>query len=68
MSSKNTDLKIQLEQLEQIVAWFEQENINIDEAIDKFKAGSVLAEDIKKHLDELDNKITVLKERFDEQV
>lgn len=67
MSTKKTDLKLQLEQLEQIVAWFEQEDINIDEAIDKFKAGSVLAEDIKKRLDELDNQITVLKEHFDEQ-
>ncbi len=68
MSTKKTDLKTQLEQLEKIVAWFEGEDINIEEAIDKFKEGSVLAEDIKERLDELDNQITVLKERFDEQV
>ncbi len=68
MSTQKTDLKTQLEQLENIVAWFEGEDINIELAIDKFKEGSVLAEDIKKRLDELDNQITVLKERFDEQV
>lgn len=67
MSQLKTDIQAQLAQLEEVVAWFERDDIDIQEAIARFEEGSRLAEDIKKQLAQLENKITVLKERFDQE-
>lgn len=66
MSDPKTNLQDQLQELEAIVAWFERDDLDIQEAIDKFEAGSKLADQIKGRLATLENKITVLKERFDQ--
>lgn len=63
MSAKS--LKTRLSELDEMVAWFEQDDVDIDEAIKKFDEVTALAESIKKDLAELDNKITVLKNKFD---
>lgn len=67
MPQPKTDIQAQLAQLEEVVAWFERDDIDIQEAIARFEEGSRLAEDIKKQLAQLENKITVLKERFDQE-
>lgn len=66
MSAKN-DLNKQLEELEKMVAWFESDDIDIEQAIAKFEAANKLADQIREQLGELENKITVLNERFDKQ-
>ena len=66
MSQKEPNLQTQLEELEAIVAWFEQDDIEIEAAIAKFEEGSKLADSIKEKLSGLENKITVLKQRFDD--
>ena len=65
MSAKSSDLSKKLEELEKLVAWFESDEIDIEQAIDKFEAGSKLADEIREQLATLENKITVLTERFD---
>ncbi len=64
MSEKS--LSERLADLDELVAWFEQDNLDIDEAIKKFDEVTVLSESIKKDLAGLENKITVLKKKFDE--
>ena len=46
-------LSEQLAQLDEIVAWFEQDDFDMEEALGKFE--------------ELENKIIVLKEKFDSE-
>ena len=58
-------LQEQLDELDAILAWFEQADVTIDHALDKFKEGTELAERIQQRLDELQNTVTILKERFD---
>ncbi len=58
-------LSEQLAQLDEIVAWFEQDDFDMEEALTKFEEGSKLADDIRSKLSTLENKITVLKEKFD---
>lgn len=65
MSAKNKTISQKIAELDEIVAWFDQEDIDIEQAITKFEQGSKLADDIGKHLEVMENKITVLKERFD---
>jgi exodeoxyribonuclease VII small subunit len=65
--SQKKPLKEQLTELEELVSWFEQDDLDIEEAIQKFEIGSELAGSIKKDLGELENKITVLKKSFEEE-
>ncbi len=60
-------LSEQLAQLDEIVAWFEQDDFDMEEALGKFEEGSKLAEEIRTKLSTLENKITVLKEKFDSE-
>lgn len=61
------NLNQQLQDLDELLAWFEQPNIDLEDALQKFDQGVELAEAIKKRLGKVENKITVLKERFDLQ-
>lgn len=68
MSAKNSnDLNKKLEELEKMVAWFEGDDIDIEQAIAKFEAANKLADEIRAQLGDLENKITVLNERFDRE-
>lgn len=67
MSAAKSDLNKQLEELEKMVAWFEGDNVDIAQAIDKFEAANKLADSIRGQLGELENKITVLNEQFDRE-
>jgi exodeoxyribonuclease VII small subunit len=66
MSTKNKPLKDQLTELDELIAWFDQEEFDLDEALKKFDDGVALADLISRRLDLLENKITVLKQRFDQ--
>lgn len=63
MSKKN--LQDKLEELQQIVDEFDNPNIAIETALERFEVGARLADDIEADLSDLKAKITVLKQRFD---
>lgn len=68
-SSKNEPpLSEQLQKLDELIAWFDQADFDLDQALVKFDEGVKLVEHIEKRLGELENKITVLKQRFDREV
>jgi len=61
-------LQKQLAELDDVLAWFERPDIDLDEALQKFDQGIQLAEAAKNKLTQLENKITILKQRFDQPV
>lgn len=65
-SKSEPTLQQQLTELDAVLAWFDQPNIDLDEALKKFDHGVRLAESAKAKLARLENKISVLKERFDQ--
>lgn len=65
-AEKNKALRDQLAELDTLIAWFDQDDFDLDEALKKFDQGVELAETIKERLNKLENKITVLKKQFDE--
>ena len=65
MSSKN--FREKLDELSQIVAAFDRDDLSVEDALAQFEKGSKLAEDVEDQLKELKTKITVLKERFDKE-
>lgn len=62
-SNKQTVNK-KLEHLEQIVAWFESEEITIEESIKKYEQALKLARDIEVQLAESKNQVEVIKKKF----
>lgn len=58
------DLNQQFNELDQLLAWFEQPDLDVETALVKFDEGVKLTEAIKKRLNEAENKITILKEKF----
>jgi exonuclease VII small subunit len=67
-SKNNHNLSSILVELDEVLTWFDQPNIDIDQALQKFDHGVKLAETAKVKLVELENKVTLLKQRFDQPV
>ena len=65
MSDKNEiTIAQKLEQLRELVAWFESDEFSIEQALDKFAQAEKLAQTIDEDLSVFKNKITVLKKDF----
>ena len=65
MSTKNNTIREKMAKLDEMVAWFDGDEFELEQALAKFHEAEKLAEEIEKDLLELKNDITVIKERFD---
>jgi exodeoxyribonuclease VII small subunit len=63
---KPQTLQDQLTELDVLLAWFDQPDIDLDEALQKFDQGVKLTEAIKRRLTTFENKVAILKKRFDQ--
>lgn len=63
---KTPTLQDQMTELDKLLAWFDQPDIDLDEALKKFDEGVKLTEAIKHRLATFENKVTILKKRFDQ--
>ncbi|QQS17441.1 exodeoxyribonuclease VII small subunit [Candidatus Saccharibacteria bacterium] len=64
MPEQSKNLRQLLDEFETIVEWFNQDDLDIDQAISKFEEGSKLAETIKQQLATAKNKIEIVKADF----
>jgi exodeoxyribonuclease VII small subunit len=60
-SLKSFNFKKSYQDLQNIVEWFEQEEIDLEEGIKKFEEGSKLVKELKEYLEKVENKIKELK-------
>ncbi len=71
MASK-TEKKLNVEQafkeLEGITAWFEKEEIDLEEGLVKFERGLELARKLKTRLGEVENRVKEIKAKFGDLV
>jgi exodeoxyribonuclease VII small subunit len=58
------DFAAMMKELEEIVAWFEQDELDLDAAIPKFERGMVVAELLKTRLGDIENRVTKIQEQF----
>ena len=66
MSDNNKTINQKMDELNESVEWFYSDDFNLEEATKKYESATKLAKEIEKDLNELKNKIEVLKEKFDE--
>lgn len=64
MSKKQSTFAEAFTELEEITAWFESAEVDLDEGLKKFERGLELASVCKKKLSEVENKVVELKEKF----
>ena len=66
MSDKNNSgIAAKLAQLDELVAWFDSDAFELEQALEKFSAAEALAAEIEQELAEFKNTITIVKARFD---
>jgi exodeoxyribonuclease VII small subunit len=52
-------------ELEEITAWFESSEADLDQGLAKFERGMELAAQLKEHLAQVENKIEKIKQKFE---
>lgn len=67
MSAKNKTIQEKMNELATQVAWFDSDEFNLEEALERFKDAEKLADEIEAELTTMKNDITVLKQRFDSE-
>lgn len=68
MSAKKHSIAEKTAKLDELVAWFDSEEFELEKALDKFKEAETLAAEIEHDLMEMKNEVNVIKKRFDEQL
>jgi exonuclease VII small subunit len=67
MSTKNNQtIRQKTEALNALVAWFDSDEFELEQALGKFKDAERLAAEIEKDLLALKNEVNVLRQKFDE--
>jgi exodeoxyribonuclease VII small subunit len=60
-SGKDFDFKKAFAELEEISNWFEHDDVDLKEGIEKYKRGLELIKEAQKHLKETENKLKKIK-------
>ena len=69
MSAKNNpSFTDKLAKLDEMVAWFDSDAFELEQALERYTQAEKLAAEIEQDLKELKNSITVVKEKFDREV
>jgi exodeoxyribonuclease VII small subunit len=67
MAKKKLNFGEAFAELEQITEWFDsEENLDLDKGLKQFERGLELAGELKKKLNEVENKVEEIKEKFAE--
>jgi exodeoxyribonuclease VII small subunit len=66
MSEKKRSIAEKTAELDELVSWFDGDDFELEQALEKFKEAEKLAQEIEKDLAALKNDINVVKARFDE--
>jgi len=59
------DFSDAIKELEEISLWFQNEEIDLDEGLAKFKRGAALIKKCREHLKEVENQFTEVKKEID---
>ena len=68
MDDQNFDFKKSIEELEQINRWFQDEEVDLDEGLQKLRRGKDLIKKCRDRLKNVENEFIKIKEEFKEEV
>lgn len=61
-NADDRSLREQMEQLEEILAWFDSDEFELEAALERYQQAARVAEQIDRHLTEIKNKVTIITE------
>jgi exodeoxyribonuclease VII small subunit len=64
VTNKPFEFERALKELEEITAWFESSDVDLDQGLVKFERGMELAGQLKTHLVSVENRVEKIKQRF----
>lgn len=64
MTSKKQSISENIEQLEELLRWFESDEITVEESLEKYQAALELSKELDKQLAGSKNQIEVIKKKF----
>ncbi|GAC1369772.1 MAG: hypothetical protein NVSMB39_1950 [Candidatus Saccharimonadales bacterium] len=64
MTNKPFEFEKALKELEEITAWFESSDVDLDAGLAKFERGMELATELKTHLAGVENRVEKIRARF----
>lgn len=67
MSKNDQTISQRIARLDELVAWFEGDDFEIEKAFDKFELVEELATSIEQELSQYKNQINLLKQKFDQE-
>lgn len=62
--NKSDSFSEQFAELETITKWFEQGDVSIEDALQKFERGLTLAHDLQAYLKDVEQRVTDMKKKF----
>ncbi|MFZ5437958.1 MAG: exodeoxyribonuclease VII small subunit [Patescibacteria group bacterium] len=65
MTTKKLSMNEAMKELERINNWFQNEDLDLDEGLEKLQQAQKLTQQIKTRLNEVENKFIALKEEFE---
>lgn len=63
--TKKHSIQEKMTKLDELLAWFDGDDFELESAVEKFKEAKSLADEIEKDLMEVQNAITVVAQQFD---
>lgn len=66
-SDTEPNIQEQLAELDRILRWFEQDDFDVEEALANYEVGMKLIAAIETRLKHVENRVEVLKKRFDSE-
>ncbi len=63
--SDKPDFSAKLQELEAITTWFESDEVDLNAALAKFERGMELANELKRELGQIENRVEKIKAKFD---
>ena len=64
MAAAKGEFKTKMKQLDELLAWFESDQVNLEEATKKYEAALKLAKELELQLTEAKNTVEVIKQKF----
>lgn len=63
-TEKSSTVADKIEKLEALLAWFESEEITVEQSLKKYEEALKLSQELEKDLKEAKNKVEVIKQNF----
>lgn len=64
MSERNSAIESKLKELDELLEWFESDDVSVDDALKQFEKAQKLAKELRQQLKEAKNTIDVIKKKF----